>query len=252
MIYNYVFEFDKVAASAYRCFVSMPSTAESTQSGSRCNPQSMLALLLVDREIFSEAAEQFYGHRLFSIGSSVYPCSSIQFLGGIGKRRLDLIGSVKYSVMLCGDGHWDASGKWHQTFWHLPRSQWRATFRYLNQACALRTLEIDLGATAWTRNGLTPNEWSEMETCLVGIKGRVDLYLCNGCQVFVKDNTVECEGMTSIMASYKNLWTCKQGEREWSPMESVYTPIWYGKKPEGVLKRSYKGLSGTCSVQRVI
>ena len=228
----------------------MPVTAESTQSGSRCNPQTMLALLLVDRQTFREAAEQFYGHRLFSIGSSVYPHSSTQFLRGIGEQRLDLIGSVKYSVMLCSDGHCDASGKWHQTFWHLPRSQWRATFRYLSQARGLRTLEIDLGATALTRSGLTPNEWSEMETCLVGVKGKVDIYLCNGCQVFVKDRPVECEGMTSIMASHENFWTCKQGETEWSPMESVYTSEWYGKKPEGVLKRSYKGLNGAFSVQR--
>lgn len=250
MIYNYVFEFHKIAASAYRCFVSMPSTAVSTQPGTRCNPQIMLALLLVDRETLREAAEQFYGHRLFSIGSSVYPHSPIQFLRGIGKRRLDLITSLRYSVTLCGDGHRDASGKWHQTFWQLSRSQWRVTFRYLSQARGLRTLEIDLGTTASTRSGLTPDEWSEMETCLVDIKGRVDLCLCNGCQVFVKDHPVECEGMTSIMASHKNLWTCKQGETEWSPMESVYRPEWFGKKPEGVLKRSYKGLNGACSVQR--
>ena len=210
----------------------------------------MLALLLVDREIFREAAEQFYGHRLFSIGSSVYPRSSVQFLKGIGKQRLDLIGSVRYSVMLYGDSHWDASGKWHQTFWQLPRSQWRATFRYLSQARSLRTLEIDLRVTASTRSGLTPHEWSEMETCLVGIKGKVDLYLSNECQVFVKDHPVECEGMTSIVASHENRWTCKQGETEWSPMESVYTSEWYGKTPEGVLKRSYKGLNSECSVQR--
>ena len=250
MIYNYVFQFDSIVASAYRCFVSMPDTAESTQSGSRCHPQTMLALLSVDRETSREAAEQFYGHRLFSIGSSVYPHSSIQFLRGIGKRRLDLIGSVRYSVMLCGDSHWNDSGQWHHTFRSLPRSQWRATFRYLSQARGLRTLEIDLRVTALNKSGLTPHEWSEMETCLVGIKGRVDLYLCNGCQVMVKDHPVECEGMTSIMASHKNLWTCKQGETEWSPMESVYTSEWYGKKPEGVLKRSYKGLNGACSVQR--
>ena len=250
MIYNYVFQFDRIAASAYRCFVSMPTTSESTQSGSRCNPQTMLALLLVDRETFREAAEQFYGHRLFSIGSSVYPHSSIQFLRGIGKRRLELLGSVKYSVMLCGDSYWDTSGKWHQTFWQWARAQWRAAFRYLSQARGLRTLEIDLGTTALAGSGLTPNEWSEMETCLVGIKGRVNLYLCNWCQVFVKDHPAECEGMTSITASNKNIWTCKRGETEWGPMESVYTSQWFGRKPEGVLKRSYKGLNGACSVQR--
>ena len=252
MIYDYVFQFDRIAASAYRCFVSMPNPAESEQSGFRCNPQTMLALLLVDRETFYEAAEQFYGDRLFGIGSSVYPHSANQFLRGIGKQRLDLISSVRYSVKLCGDSHWDASGKWHQTFWQLPRSQWRATFRYLNQARGLRTLEINLGTTALTKYGLTANEWSEMETCLVGIKGRVELCLCNGCQVFVKDNPVECEDMTSIMASYKNIWKCKQGETEWGPMETVYTSDWYGKKPEGVLKRSYKGLNGACTVQRTL
>ena len=250
MIYNYVFQFDRIAASAYRCFVSMPSTAESTQSGSRCNPQIMLALLLVDRDTFREAAEQFYGHRLFSIGSSVYPHSSIQFLRGIGKRRLDLLSSVKFSVMLSGDSYWDDSGQWHQTFWQQPRSQWRTTFWYLRHARGLRTLEVDLRVTALTESGLTPQEWSEIETCLVGIKVKVNIYLCNGRQVFVKDHPVECEGMTSIMASHKNHWTCKQGETEWSPMESVYTSEWYGKKPEGVLKRSYKGSNGACSVQR--
>ena len=252
MIYDYVFQFDRIAASAYRCFVPMPNPAESTQSCSPCNPQTMLALLLVDRETFYEAAEQFYGYRLFSIGSTVYPHSSIQFLRGIGKRRLDLISSVTCSVKLYGDSHRDASGNWHQRFWQLGRSYWRATFRYLSQARGLRTLEINLGTTALTKSGLTPEEWLEMETCLVGIKGRVELYLCNGCHVFVKDNPVECEDMTSIMASYKNIWKCKQGETEWGPMETVYTAEWYGKKPEGVLKRSFKGLNGACSVERTL
>lgn len=250
IIYDHVFEIDAVTATAYHTFNWIPTATESTQLASCRNPQVMLALLLVDHEIFREGARNFYGNRIFSIGSNIYPHSAIHFLKGIGKQRLDLIRTVKYSLTLWSDGHWDTSGQWHQNFWDHSRSQWRAIFRYLKLACSLQTLEIDLGHTALTRRGLTPSEWVELETCLVGIKGRVDLFVCNCCKVSVKDNLMECEGMKTEMASHKNHWTFKTGETEWSPMESVYMPEWLGKMPEGVLKRSYNGPRGACSVRK--
>lgn len=249
-IYDYVFEVDHVTATTYHMFKWIPTLTESMQLASCRDPQIMLALLLTDHEILREGLLSFYGHRTFSIGSSVYPHSSVQFLKGIGRQRLDLIRIVEYSVRLANHRYWDSSGQLHQTFWHLPRSQWRATFQYLNLACRLQTLKIDLGFTALTRRGLTPNEWAELETCLVGIKGKVDLSVCNGCEVSVRENPVECEGMTTEMASHKNYWTCKKGEIEWSPMGSVYLAEWREGKPGGVLKRSYEGPRGACSVHR--
>ncbi|KAL9074359.1 MAG: hypothetical protein Q9161_002345 [Pseudevernia consocians] len=249
-IYDHVFEVDKVTATTYHTFNWIPTPTESTQLASCRNPQIMLALLLTDHEILREGLLSFYGHRILSIGSSVYPHASVQFLKGIGRQRLNLLRIVEYSVMLSSHKYWDSSGQWHQTFWDLSRSEWRATFQYLKSACRLQRLKIDLGRSALTRRGLTPNEWAELETCLVGIKGKVDLSVCNGCKVFVRENPVECEGMTTEMASYNNHWTCKKGETEWSPMESVYLPEWRDGKPSGVLKRSYEGPRGACSVHK--
>lgn len=208
----------------------------------------MLALLLVDHDIFRESALNFYSRRTFNIGSGVYPSSSAQFLRGIGRQRLDLLRTVKYSVALSSDGHWDKSGQWQQIFWSLARSQWRKTFQYLKLAYSLQTLEIDLGCTALARRGITPDEWIELEACLADLKGRVDLLVCNGCKVSVKDNPVECEGMTTEMASRTNRWTCKKGETEWSPMESVYVPDWHERKPDGIMRRTFEGSRGACSI----
>ena len=249
-IYDHVFEVDEVTATTYHTFNWIPTFNESTQLASCRNPQIMLAMLLVDRDILREGLLSFYGHRLFSIGSSVYPHSSLQFLKGIGRQRLGLLQNVEFSVMFASHRYWDSSGQWHQTFWHLPRSQWRATFQHLKLTYRLQTLKMDLGCTALTRRGLTPDEWTELETCLVGIKGKVNLFVRNGCKVSVGENPVECEGMTTEMASHSNFWTCKKEETEWSPMESVYTPEWRDEKPNGVLKRSYEGPRGACSVHK--
>lgn len=146
----------------------------------------MPALLFVEQEIFRESVDSFYGCRAFSIGSSVYPQSCLKFLKGIGRQRLDIIGTFKYSFKLTSDGDWDSSGQWYQTFWYVLRPQWRTAFRCSKYARRLRTLKLNLGRTASTRRGLTPNEWAELETCLDGIKGRVDLLVSNGCKVSVK------------------------------------------------------------------
>lgn len=247
-VYDYVFEVKEIAANPYHTFNWIHTATESTQTVSCRNPQVMLALLLVDHETHREGVLNFYSHRTFSIGSSVHPHSSVHFLKGIGRQRLNLIRFVKYSVALSSESGWDRSGQWHHTFWSLARSRWRATFQHLKSASRLRTLEIDLGYTALSRRGLTPEEWAELETCLLGIKGRVDLFICNGCKVSVRENPVGCDGMTTNMASKTNFWTCKKGDTEWSPMNSVYVAEWNGGKPHGVLKRSCEGPRGACSI----
>ena len=246
-IYDYVFETGGVAATTYHVSKWERTAAGDYPASCRCI-QIRLALFRVDHEIRRESIMSFYGHRKFSIGSDVYPHCSVEFLKGIGRERLELIRIIKFSLDLYSKSWWDASGRWHQTFWSRSSSHWRATFEHLSLACCLRTLEIDLGHTALTRRGLTPEEWAELEICLVGIKGRMDLIVCNGCEVSVKENPVQCESMTTETASHTNTWTCKKGELEWSPMESVYVAEWSVKKPGGVLRRSYKGPRGACSV----
>lgn len=181
----------------------------------------MLALLSVDRQILNEGVQSFYSRRAFCIGLREENGYANQFLEGIGRQRLDLIRTIIYSVTLFSEKDWDKSAQWHQLFRSPTKTLWRETFGRLRSACGLRTLVIDLGMTPVSRRGPTPSEWAELESCLVGIKGRVDLFVCNRHYVFVQDNVVECEGMTTETTLQTNYWTCKKGETEWSPMESL-------------------------------
>lgn len=211
-IYDYVFgpgEVNMTATAAYHTLNRRP-TSTGPNFASLQDPPVRLALLSVDREIFHESIQSFYSRRKFSIGLRVGDEVANQALDGIGKHRLDLIRTIRYSVTMFS----------HASL--ASEKLWRETFRHLRSASGLQTLKIDLGTTFTTNGGLTPSEWVELDLCLVDIKGRVNLLVHNTCCVFVRQHPVECEGITTKLARKSNSWTCKKGETEWSTMKSVY------------------------------
>lgn len=241
-IYDYVFEPGDITVKPPYSFSRTPT---STESAIRQDPQIILALLLVDRQIFHEAVQIFYSRRAFCIASTSYsdPCL---FLRNIGQGRLDLIRTIRYSLHMSTDYCRDSSGQYFQSFWYPEQTQWRETFRYLRSACGLRMLEIDLRMIPVGKAKPSPREWAELETCLVGIKGRVDLLVSNRCHVSVKQYPVECQRITTEKTSRTNYWTCKKGQTEWTPMESAFSAemSW---KPYWFSRRTYHGVRAPCS-----
>ena len=205
-IYDHVFGPGESAIAVCHTIRRMPIPTYLNSAPLR-DPSVRLALFLVDCQISQESIKSFYSRRNFCLYLSTGDKYSNQVLSGIGKQCLDLIRTIRYSVALFSDVF--GSGK----------DIWRETFQHLRSACGLRTLEIDLGMTDMTRHRLTPREWAELELCLVGIKGRVDLLVYNTCRVLGWHNPVDRENMIILQS---NCWTCKKGETEWSTKKRVY------------------------------
>lgn len=192
----------------------------------------MLALLLVDRQIFHEAVPIFYSRRCFCIGFKAYDAYDFQFIRDIGQRRLDLIRTIRYSVKIFNAYRWVSFGQWYQSFRCPEQTEWHEIFGYLRLACGLQTLEIDLVMTPTEQLSPSPKEWEELESCLIGIKGRMDLVVFYHCFVHVRDYPAECQGMTTRIALRTNRWTCEKGQTEWGPMKSMYRTLDPTKSPD--------------------
>lgn len=88
-------------------------------------------------------------------------------------------------------------------------------FQYLKSAVHLQTLETHVGKSDDRIPRLTKYNWHELDRCLVGIKGRTRVTVCNDCTDRGTRYEVNCEGQRNRCSSVRKWLVCEAGQEKW-------------------------------------